>query len=62
MNLADVIAFLDEQRAAIFDAGIFHQDEYGTHSATADDALELEVAAEALRDIRHLLCGEAGDS
>lgn len=50
-TLEDVIAWLEEEGQAVFDAGVFHQDEYGTFSATACDAAYYEEAAEVLRDL-----------
>lgn len=57
-NLSAVIEFLESERKAIFVARVFHSDEFGTHSSTEEDARPYEDAAEALRDIRSLICEE----
>ena len=58
VTLADVIAWLEKKGKEVFDAGVFHGDEFGVYSATEQDATEFEAAAEILRDLRTLICGE----
>lgn len=58
MTLGDVIAFLEARAKDVFDAGVFDGDEFGTYSATENAAQEFEQAAEALRDLQALICGE----
>lgn len=60
MTFDEVVIFLERKAKETFDAGVFHQDEFGTHSATEDESMEFAVAAEALKDFRVSLFGEDG--
>jgi hypothetical protein len=62
MTLADVIAWLERKEREIFADGIYTEDDMGiVYSVNEAEAAEFEAAAEALRELRQMICGEEGE-
>lgn len=58
-NLCQIVELLRKLATQIFDEGVFHQDEYGTFSATERDSRALEHAAEILEE--RFLCFDGAE-